>query len=58
MVRRPRIYIPAVAHHLIQRGGNREDCFNEEADYKTYLSHLREVADQFSVAIHGFVLIV
>jgi putative transposase len=56
MARRPRIYIPGVAHHLIQRGNNREACFYEEADYKTYLSHLREVADQFSVAIHSFVL--
>ncbi len=56
MARRPRIYIPGVAHHLIQRGNNRESCFYEESDYKKYLSHLMEVAEQFSVAIHSFVL--
>lgn len=56
MARRPRIYIPGVAHHLIQRGNNREACFYEEADYKAYLSHLYDVATQYSVAIHAFVL--
>lgn len=56
MARRPRLYIPGVAHHVIQRGNNREACFYEEADYTKYLSHLKEVAEQFSVAIHAFVL--
>lgn len=51
MARRPRLYIPGVAHHVIQRGNNREACFYEEADYTKYLTHLQEVAEQFSVAI-------
>ena len=56
MARRPRIYIPGVAHHLIQRGNNREACFYDEADYKAYLSHLKQVAEQCFVDIHSFVL--
>lgn len=56
MARRPRLYIPGAAHHVIQRGNNREACFYEEADYTKYLSHLKDVAEQFSVAIHSFVL--
>ena len=56
MARRPRIYVPGVAHHVIQRGNNREACFYDESDYKAYLSHLLEVAQQFKVALHAFVL--
>ncbi len=56
MARRPRIYILGVAHHVIQRGNNREACFYDESDYKSYLSHFLEVAHQFKVALHAFVI--
>ncbi len=49
MARRPRIYIPGVAHHLIQRGDNREACFYEETDYKAYLNNLYEVSQQYRI---------
>jgi len=56
MARRPRIYIPGVAHHVIQRGNNREVCFGDDSDYKAYLTYLKEGAAQYGVAIHAFVL--
>ncbi|MEJ2076351.1 MAG: transposase, partial [Reinekea sp.] len=56
MARRPRIYVPGVAHHVIQRGNNREACFGDESDYKAYLTYLKESALQNGVAIHAFVL--
>ena len=56
MARRPRLYIPSVAHHVIQRGNNREACFGDESDYKAYLTYLKESAGQNCVAIHAFVL--
>jgi putative transposase len=56
MARRPRIYIPGVAHHVIQRGNNREACFGDESNYKAYLTYLKESALQNGVAIHAFVL--
>ncbi len=52
MARRPRIYIPGVAHHIIQRGNNRQACFGDDSDYKAYLTYLKEGAVQYGVAVH------
>ena len=56
MARLPRLYLPGCAQHVIQRGNNREACFYDEADYKAYLSFLKDAAAKYSVAIHAFVL--
>ena len=56
MARRPRLYIPGVAHHVIQRGNNREICFVDDSDYKAYLSYLKESALKHDVEVHAFVL--
>ena len=56
MSRLPRLYFPACGQHVIQRGNNREACFYKEADYKAYLSFLKEAASKYQVSIHAFVL--
>jgi len=56
MARLPRLYLPGCAQHVIQRGNNREACFYDEADYKAYLSFLKDSAAKYQVAIHAFVL--
>ena len=56
MARLPRLYFPGCAQHVIQRGNNREACFYAEADYKAYLSFLKDAAAKYQVAIHAFVL--
>jgi putative transposase len=56
MARLPRLYLPGCAQHVIQRGNNREACFYDEADYKAYLSILKDAAAKYRVAIHAFVL--
>jgi putative transposase len=56
MARLPRLYLPGCAQHVIQRGNNREACFYDEADYKAYLSFLKDAATKYQVAIHAFVL--
>jgi len=56
MARLPRLQLLGCAHHVIQRGNNREACFYDEADYKAYLSFLRDAAVKYQVAIHAFVL--
>jgi putative transposase len=56
MARLPRLYLPGCAQHIIQRGNNREPCFYDEADYKAYLSFLKDAAAKYQVAIHAFVL--
>lgn len=56
MARLPRLYLPGCAQHVIHRGNNREACFYVEADYKAYLSFLKDAAAKYQVAIHAFVL--
>lgn len=56
MARLPRLYIPGCPQHVIQRGNNRAACFYQEADYKAYLSFLKDAAVKYQVAIHAFVL--
>ena len=56
MARLPRLYLPGCAQHVIQRGNNREACFYDDADYKAYLSFLKDAANKYKIAIHAFVL--
>jgi putative transposase len=56
MARLPRLYLPGCSQHIIQRGNNREACFFDEADYKAYLSFLKDAAEKYRVAVHAYVL--
>ncbi|CAL63192.1 Conserved hypothetical protein [Herminiimonas arsenicoxydans] len=56
MARLPRLVIPNQAHHVIQSGNNGQVVFRESADYRFFLSCLKEAAKQFKVAIHAYVL--
>ncbi|WP_028672228.1 transposase [Saccharospirillum impatiens] len=56
MARLPRLYLPGCAQHVVQRGNNRDACFYDEADYKAYLTFLKDSAAKYQVAIHAFVL--
>ena len=56
MPRRPRIILPDVVTHIIQRGNNRQVCFHHADDYRNYLDWLREYAAEYSCAIHAYVL--
>ncbi|MEM7219266.1 MAG: transposase [Pseudomonadota bacterium] len=55
MARQPRTCIPGLPHHLIQRGNNRQLCFVSDADFAAYARWLAEGADQYEVALHGWV---
>ena len=56
MPRRPRLSLPNVPMHLIQRGNNRQACFFSEEDYRFYLEWLQEYAVKAGVRIHAYVL--
>ena len=56
MPRRPRLALPNVPLHIIQRGNNRQACFFAEEDYRFYLDWLREYADKAGCRIHAYVL--
>ena len=54
--RRPRLELPGVPQHIVQRGNNRAPCFFVERDYHLYLDRLAEAATKHGCAIHAYVL--
>jgi putative transposase len=55
MARLPRICLPGIPQHVIQRGNNRQACFGSDEDFVAYAHWLEEYARQFDVAIHAWV---
>lgn len=56
MARGPRLIVPGIALHIVQRGHNRRDCFHNDTDYLVYLSNLRELATRMQCALHAYCL--
>ena len=56
MPRKPRMYLPQVPCHVIQRGNNREATFFAEQDYQYYLECLKDASCRYGVSIHAYVL--
>lgn len=56
MPRRPRVTLPNVPLHIIQRGNNRQACFIADEDYSFYLDWLKEYAGKAGCQIHAYVL--
>ncbi len=55
MARLPRICLPGIPQHIIQRGINREACFASEEDFAAYTHWLEECALKNGVAVHAWV---
>lgn len=56
MARRPRLNLPDIPQHVVQRGNNRQVCFFVGQDYTVYLDKLKEYSRQYKVAVHAYVL--
>ncbi len=56
MPRPPRIDLPDIPQHVLQRGDGRQPCFFIEADYLCYRTLLREAALREGCAVHAYVL--
>jgi putative transposase len=56
MARRPRIYIPGMTQHVVQRGNNKGTVFVEDSDYRFFLKLVRHESVRSSVAIHAYTL--
>jgi putative transposase len=56
MARLPRLTVPGLPHHVIQRGNNRQEVFRDAADCQRFLALLAELAPATNVALHAFVL--
>lgn len=55
MARLPRICLPGIPQHIIQRGNNRQICFASDQDFSAYAYWLDEYARKYRVAIHAWV---
>lgn len=56
MARQPRFVLAGQAHHIIQRGNNRQPIVIDDRDREQFLAMLRESALTHRVAIHAYVL--
>ena len=56
MARPPRLELPGVPLHVVQRGVNRGACFFTDADRRFYLKCLAKFAARRGCAIHAYVL--
>ena len=56
MPRNPRCVLPGVAHHVTQRGVNREDVFYSHRDRETYLTLVQDQRNDAGVRILGWCL--
>lgn len=56
MARLPRLVVPGLPHHLIQRGHNRQPIVLDDEDRRQFLALLREAAVNQRVALHAYVL--
>ncbi len=55
MPRRPRIHLPGLPLHIVQRGHNREACFFSEEDYLAYREWLGEALAATGCQLHAYV---
>jgi putative transposase len=56
MPRRPRLHLPGLPQHIVQRGHNREACFFAEDDYHCYRHWLGEALKDTGCHLHAYVL--
>ena len=56
MPRYPRLFLPGLPLHIVQRGHDRQPVFVQAADYRYYLDNLREAKDVLSIQVNGYCL--
>jgi putative transposase len=56
MPRTARVVLPGYAHHIVQRGHNRQPVFAENRDYAYYLNGLREWKSYYNVHVYAYCL--
>jgi putative transposase len=56
MARLPRIDLPGVPQHVVQRGNNRLPCFLDDGDRLRYVHLLADALVRFACELHAYVL--
>jgi len=57
MPRFSRAVLAGCAHHVTQRGNNRQDVFFVDDDRRAYLAFLRQEAERHGLRVHGYCLL-
>lgn len=58
MARRPRLDLPQVPQHVVQRSDNHQRCFTADEDYLAYLGDLADAAAHCGCAVHAYALMI
>ena len=58
MSRIARVVVPGLAHHITQRGNNRQAIFEEETDYLNYCQWMNKYAEQSDLEILAYCLMI
>ncbi|WP_228739762.1 transposase [Xanthomonas euvesicatoria] len=56
MARLPRIDLPGIPQHIVQRGNNRLPCFLDDGDRLRYLHLIHEALHATGCQLHAYVL--
>ena len=56
MPRKPRMFVPGIPAHVVQRGNNRQATFFEKQDYDFYLDVLQSGLRRYDAALHAYCL--
>ncbi|HEY0204867.1 MAG TPA: transposase [Acetobacteraceae bacterium] len=56
MARQPRLDLPHIPQHVVQRGNDRQPCFFAEIDHQRYLQDLHELSLELGCRLHAYVL--
>ena len=56
MPRRPRMDLPGIPSHLVQRGNDRQPCFRDDVDRRNYVALLSRLSRELEVGVHAWVL--
>ena len=56
MPRVARIVVTGIAHHITQRGNNRQDVFFVDDDRRVYMDLLKKNCEKYEMRVHGYCL--
>ncbi len=56
MARKPRVYGTSGLYHVILRGNNKQNLFNDDIDRKFFIDRLRKYSKELKIAVHAYCL--
>ena len=56
MARKPRLYGSSGTYHVILRGNNKQNLFNDDSDRNFFLCRLRKYSKELGVVVYAYCL--